>query len=174
MKTFLGFLQVGSGIGGLIALFNGQWGLTILAWGFALLIGYLGNRMVRAVEGVSQTGREALGGVSQSIDLLRRGEYRSALGVSRSTVSSFRMGGDKAFLPIALTIHAVALGATGDVQGARRAAQEADDGFRRLPPMLAADADEMREVLAVVRRELDRGVPDPSGLVEKFLAFNDA
>lgn len=157
-----------------MALFNGQWLVLIGAWLFAGLIGLAGNRLVRGVDGVSQLGQDAMRNIPGTVELLRRGQYGAANGMSRSAVTSFRMGGDKALLPIALTLHAVTLAATRDTAGAEKALTEAASLFDRMPPGLAQEVAEVREVHGFVRRELRKGVPDPSRFVEEFLAFNDA
>lgn len=174
MKTFLGVLQVGSLIAGLVALLDGKWFLAGVAAVFAFVIGYVGSHMVRHMEGVSQFGQDAFGDFSRSIESLRRGNWQSAVGTARSAVSSFRIGGDAALLPVALTLYSVALAATRDIDGARKIADDADRRFRQVPAEFASEVSEMRHVLMLVRRELDRGVPDPSRLVAEFLALNDA
>jgi hypothetical protein len=173
VKALFGLIQMACVVGGFVALFNGQWLVLTGAWVAAGLVGLAGNRLVRGVDGVSQTGRDAMASIPRAIELLRRGEYRAATGVTRSAVSSFRMGGDKTLLPIALTVHAVALAGIRDVAGAEKAISEASRLFDAVPAALAAEATEMRQVHASVRRELQDGVPDPSRLVENFLAFND-
>ena len=173
MKGLFGLIQIACLVGGFVALFNGQWLVLIGAWVAAGLVGLAGNRIVRGIDGVSETGREAMASISRAIELLRRGEYRAATGVTRSAVSNFRLGGDKNLLPIALTVHAVALASTRDVVGAENAISEASRLFDKVPAALAAEASEMRQVHASVRRELQNGVPDPHRLVEDFLTFND-
>jgi hypothetical protein len=174
VKTVLGLLQFGCMLGGFIALFNGQWLAMVGAWVAAGLIGLAGNRVVRAAEGISETGREAVADVSRAIELLRRGEFGAATGVTRSAVTGFRMGGDKDLLPIAMTVHAVSLASIRDVSGAEQALTEASGMLRSLPPELAAELPDMRHMHALVQRELQNGVPDPSRLVAEFLALNDA
>jgi hypothetical protein len=167
-------LQVAGLVGGVVALFNGQWLAVIGAWLFAGLIGLAGNRMVKGVEGISQFGQDALPNIPRTVELLRRGDYDAAKGMSRAAVNSFRMGGDKELLPIALTMHAVTLAATRDIAGAENAIAEAGRLFDRMPPALAAQLDEVRELHAFVGRALRNGVPDPSRFVQEFLTFNDA
>lgn len=174
MKGLIGLLQLACLVGGVVALFNGQWLLLIGAWLVAGLVGLAGNRLVRVVDGVSETGREAMSQILRAIELLRRGEYRAASGVTRSAVSSFRMGGDKNLLPIALTMHAVALASVNDAAGAEAAVIEAKGLTAALPPALQADAEDFREIQGLVERELRKGLPDADGLVREFLAFNDA
>ena len=172
MKALLGWVQMGSLVAGLVALFNGRWLIVIGCWVFAGLVGLAGNRLVRGVEGISESGRDAMRAIPRAIELLRQGEYRAATGMSRSAVTSLRIGGDKALLPLALTIHAVALAATRDAAGAEKALMEASILFDAMPPSLAAEATEVRQLHALVRRELRNGVPSPSRLVEDFLALD--
>ena len=120
MKALLGLVQMGSLVAGLVALFNGRWLIVIGCAVFAGLVGLAGNRLVRGVEGISESGRDAMRAIPRAIELLRKGEYRAATGMSRSAVTSLRIGGDKALLPLALTIHAAALAATRDAAGPRR------------------------------------------------------
>lgn len=174
MKALLGFVQMGCLVAGLVAMFNGRWLVGIGAWVFAGLVGLAGNRVVRGVEGISDTGRDAMRAIPRAIELLRRGEYRAATGMSCSAVTDFRIGGDKTLLPIALTVHAVTLAATRDTAGAEKALMEASRLLDAMPAGLAAEATEVRQVHTLVRRELRNGVPDPSRFVEDFLAFNDA
>lgn len=174
VRAFLGLVQIGLGIGGVIALINGQWMWMVLAWGAAGLTGFFGNLMVRATEGISEGGQAAINDIPRALELLRQGQYSSAKGVTRAAVASFRMGGDKTLLPIALTVHAVALASLREVSDSRKALDEASELFRRLPPALAADLDDMQHLLTLVRQELDLGVPDPDGLVADVITFNDA
>src|SRR4051812_3702556 len=121
MKALFGLLQLACAVGGIVALFHGQWLLLIAAWIAAGLVGLFGARAVRGVDGISESGRQALGAIPRAVELLRRGEYRAATGVTRSAVTGFRMGGDKSLLPVALTLHAVALASTRDLTGAEKA-----------------------------------------------------
>jgi hypothetical protein len=174
VKALLGWMQMGLLVAGLVALFSGRWLVVLGAWALAGLVGLAGNRLVRGVEGVSSSGRDAMIALPRAIDLLRRGEYRAATGMSRSAVTDFRMGGDRNFLPIALTIHAVTLTATRDTDGASKALLEASRLLDTMPPARAAEVMGLRQVHAHVRRELRSGVPNPSRFVDDFLAFNDA
>lgn len=173
MKAFLGFIQIGLGIVGIVALVNGQWLGMIAAWAVGFGVGYLGNRAVRATDGISQLGQDALGNVDRAIDLLRRGEFRAASGVTRSTISSFRMGGDKRLMPMALALHAVALASSQDLSGARRALQESREYLGFTPRGVSAEADELRQLHALIQREIESGVKDPELLVAGFLDWND-
>lgn len=130
--------------------------------------------MVRKSEGISETGREAMGKVGESVDLLRAGQFQAATGVTRSAVSDFRLGGDRLLLPIALTTHAVALAAVRDLKGSQAAIREANVGLSAVPIALQSDGEVFREVLDLVQRALDNGVPDPQRLIDDFFAINDA
>lgn len=174
MKPLLGWLQTAGLIGGVVALFNGQWVAMVGSWLFAVLVGLAGDRLVRSAEGLSQSGQDAMGAIPRTIELLRQGQYAQARGTSRSAVTSFRMGGDKQLLPIALTLHAVTLAANRDIEGADNALTEAARLFDNMPAGLAEEAADIRELHALVRREVRTGVPDPSGFVERFLALNAA
>lgn len=173
MKAFLGFVQFGLGVAGIVALINGQWLPMIGAWVAGGLVGLVGNRLVRMTEGVSQSGQDAIGDVRRTSDLLRRGAYPAAVGTTRSLVSAFRSGGDRVLLPFALTLHSVALAAVRDHVGAQRALTEATQLLRFMPAEFSGDVAEMREMHAAIQRELDWGVPDPSRLVASFLDWND-
>ena len=88
MKGFLGLLQIGLGIAGLVALFNGQWLAMIGAWVVAALIGFAGSRLVRRTEGVSEAGRQwGVGDMERGVELLLKGDYTSA---SRETASAVK------------------------------------------------------------------------------------
>lgn len=172
MRVLFGFLQVGMGVGGLIALFNGQWLWMILAWAGAFLVGFRGNRMTRSLNGVSDSAYESLANIPQAIDQIRAGNFQSAAGLSLGAVNSFRLGGDKALLPMALVVRAVALGGGGKFDQARKAADEAErlstSQSRQHAELLA----EMRPIILQVQRELSSARPDPRRLVSEFLAMN--
>ena len=51
MRAFFGFLQFALGLGGIIALFNGQFVLMIAAWIGAFAVGWFGNRIVKGAMG---------------------------------------------------------------------------------------------------------------------------
>lgn len=174
MRAFLGFLQIACGIGGVIALFNGQWLAMVGAWTTAFVIGLVGVRATKAVNGISDMGRESIGSVPQTIDLIRRGAYTQAEGVSLGAVNSFRIGGDRHFLPIALTVRAVALGANGKFDAARKAADEAELLSRNTPARIPGGYDEIRPVILAVQRELRSSTPSSACVVSVFLAANEA
>lgn len=173
MKALLGFIQIALGIAGIVALFNGQWLAMIGAWVVAFLIGVIGSRVTRHIEGVSEHGRDAIGGMSRALELLRRGEYLSASGATRSQVQALRIGGDKELLVLALTLHAVALASIRDLSGARKALVEASDRYQALPLAMAQEFPEMRRVHALLQREIAQGVPNPSGMVGEFFELTD-
>ncbi len=174
MKALIGLFQFACLGGGVVALFNGQWLGMIGSWLLAGLVGVAGNRLVRRVDGVSETGRQAMSQIPRSIELLRRGECRAASGVTRSMVSNFRMGGDKYLLPFAQTIHDVALASVNDAAGAETAVTEAKRLTAVLPPIPQVDVEVLREMQGLVERELRKGLPDADSLVREFLALDDA
>lgn len=172
MKGFLGLLQIGLGIAGLVALFNGQWLAMIGAWGVAALIGFAGSRLVRRAEGVSEAGRQwGVGDMERGVELLLKGDYTSASRETASAVKTFRMGGDFGLIIMALTAHAVALAARHDLDGARTALVEASDRYQKLPVYQAEMAPGLSQLHSTLQRELAHGVPDPSGLVSEFSRF---
>ena len=173
MKAFLGFIQVGLGIGGLVALFNGQWLALFLCWGGGFLVGLLGSRATRAIEGVSQGGQEALGNIGAAIEQLRQGRYDSANGLVMGAVSQFRIGDDKDLLVSALTLQSVTMAAVGKPNAAHKAASEAKQRLTNLPSAMALETDDLRMILSLVDSELSRG-SKPDRIVRKFLEFNDA
>lgn len=170
MKPLLGMLQMACFIGAGVALFSGQWLLVAAALVSAGLVGLVGNRLTRAVDGISDTGREALAHIPQAMELLRREQYQAAMGLTSGVVTDIRLGGDKALLPPALTLHAVALASVGDARGAEKAVQEASRLTQSLPPAVAAEADGIRHIQQMVRRELALGLPDPKAMVRAVLA----
>lgn len=174
MKALFGLLQIGLGVVGVIALINGKWLWMIGAWVAAGLVGLAGNRAVRSVEGISELGRDAARNLDRAVDLLRRGDYPAAAGVTRSAVRDFRIGGDKVLLPLAMTLHAVALTSVRDVPGARQATVEAADRLRHLPPALANERAVLQQTLTVLQRQLNMGVPDSAAMVAEALAPLDS
>ena len=180
MKGLLGLIQLACVIGGVVAVFNGRWPLLIVGWVAAGGIGLVGSRMVKHATGISESGREVLanGTIASAIDLLRTGNYSAAMGLTRSAVQSFRMGGDKDFLPIVLTLHAVALAALRDIAGAHRALDDAVDTLQSLSPAtrsaFASELAEMQQIHVLLRRELRNGVLDPRRMVEDFITLNEA
>src|SRR5690606_29989130 len=125
MKGCLGIIQIALGIGGIIALINGEWGLMLGAWIGASVVGFLGNSYVKATEGVSQLGQDAMDQIQAALFELRQGNYAHASRLSSSAVQSIRIGRDQLLLPLALQVQATALGATQDIEGAKRAVAEA-------------------------------------------------
>ncbi|NUT72743.1 hypothetical protein [Pseudarthrobacter sp. C4D7] len=174
MRAFLGFLQIACGIGGVIALFNGQWLAMVGALTTAFVIGLVGVRATKAVNGISDLGFEAIGSVSQAVDLIRRGAYTQAEGVSLGAVNSLRFGGDRHFLPIALTVRAVALCANGKFDAARMAADEAEALSRNPPARSPGGYDEIRPMILAVQRELRSSTPSSGRVVLEFLAAEEA
>lgn len=174
MRAIFGLLQLGCLVASVLALIKGEWLIAAGAFAGAGVSGLIGNQAVRKAEGVSETGREGIGKVGEAIELLRAGRFQAASGVTRSAVSDFRLGGDRLLLPIALTVHAVALASVRDVDGSQTAIDEATRAFRTVPPELQADSEVFLEVLELAQREVGNGVPDPTGFVADFLALNDA
>ena len=172
MKSALGCLQFILWGGGIVALINGQWVAMIVSWVAAALVGFAGDRMVRLAEGVSQSGQNAVGDAARAIALLKHGDYASAVRSTRAFVAALRYGGDQLLLPLALTLHSVALAATGDLADARRALGEASQGLRSMPRELTDEADDLRRLHESIQRELDRGAPDPSRVVAEFIAWS--
>lgn len=172
MRAVFGLLQFGLGLGGVIALFNGQFLIMIAVWVGALAVGFVGNQVVRSAMGVSQSGQEAILSVSRTIELLTQGNYSSAEGTALGAVNAFRMGGDKGLLPMALVLRAVALGANGKFDKARSAIDEADAVYRSSPPSIQEALDEIRPVMLHVQRELHMAQPNSSRLVAGFLELN--
>lgn len=173
MKAFLGFIQAGLGIGGLIALFNGQWLALFLCWGGGFLVGLLGSRATRAIEGVSEGGREASRNIGDAIEQLRQGRYDSANGLVMAAVSQFRIGGDKGLLVVALTLQSVTMAAVGKSSAAHKAAIEAKQRLTNLPSAMALETEELRMILSVVDSEISSG-SEPDRIVRKFLELTDA
>lgn len=174
MRALLGFMQIGLGIGGLVALFNGQWIAMIAAWGGAFLIGFIGNRMTRSLNGVSDSAYESMQNIPQAVEQIRGGNYRAAEGLSLGAVNAFRMGGDKALLPMALLVRAVALGAGEKYEPARKAIDEAERSSRTPPVQHKELFDEFRPMILHVQQELNSARPSSRRLVSDFLAMNDA
>lgn len=173
MRAFLGFLQFALGLGGIIALFNGQFVAMILAWLGALGVGLIGNRVVRGVMGVSQSGQDAISSIPATLHLIEEGQYSAAEGHALGAVNAFRFGGDKALLPMALLLYAVALGANSKFDQARRAIDEADSIFLSSPAKLRELNDEIRPAIVQVKRELHSPQPDAKHLVSQFLELNE-
>lgn len=181
MRALLGLIQIGCAIYGIVALIGGRWLLGIGFWVAAGLVGVVGNRLTRAIYGVSETGRDVPRKVSHAMDLLERREYRIAAGVARSAVSDARLGGDKALLPITLTIHAVALACQRELSEAQQVLFRARDALTQTrnqlnsPQLALFEMEEMLEQThRLVQRAIDDGVPDPSRLAADFLALNRA
>lgn len=168
MRALFGLLQLGLGIGGLVALLNGQWLITVLTWLGAFLIGLLGSRLVRSATGVSQIGNDAVQNIPRAIEQLRAGNYRAAEGLSLGAVNAFRLGGDQALLPMALLIRAVALGANKKFEPAKELANDAERLSRNIP-----DYADIRPIFLQIQRELSAPQPDSYRLVAEFLVMND-
>lgn len=173
MRALFGFMQIGLGIGGFVALFNGQWLVMILCWVGGFLVGWLGNHVVRVMMGVSQAGQDAMGNLPRALEQISSGNYVAAEGTSLGAVNAFRMGGDRAFLPMALTLRAVALGANGKFDQARAAVNEAEVLSRGGSQQLQEIQAEIRPLILVVQSELRTPVPDSQRLVKRFLELND-
>ena len=173
MKALLGLLQAGLVIGGIIAAFNGQWLLLIAGLAGAFAVGWLGNRATRAVEGISESGRDAVGALREAERLIRDGNYRSAVGSARGALNGLRMGGDKDFLPFAYSTLAVALAATGDVEGSRRALNDVDVTAANVRPELREEVDDLRRLGLDLRRELDRRPFGPERFMAVYAKWNE-
>jgi hypothetical protein len=174
MRTFFGFLQFVFGIGGVIALFNAQWVAMIAAWVAAGAVGWIGNRIVKGAMGVSQSGQEAMANIPRAIDQLKRGSFAAAEGTTLGAVNSFRMGGDKELLAMALVLRAVALGANEKFDLARKAADEAEALTRSTSRQFQELHDMVRPLALHVQRELRGPRPNSSRLVSEFLELNDS
>jgi len=179
VKAFFGFLQVGLGVIGLIALFNGRWLVVILCWAGALLVGFIGGRIVRRVEGISEGGRQVIGNMGQAIQQLEQGNYLAANGLMVSPVSQFKFGGDNGLLPMALAIQSVTQAAVGKNEAARKTIADARYRLTNMPRVPAHEEAEMRElqeqiqeVLSIVETGISRG-SSPDRIVREFLAYND-
>jgi hypothetical protein len=173
MKALLGFLQVGLVIGGIIAALNGQWVLLIVSLAGAFAIGWLGNRATRAVEGISESGRDAVAMLYAAEQHIRDGDYRAAVGSARGAVNGLRLGGDKDFLPFAYSTLGVALAATGDIEGSRRALNDVDACARNVRPDLRDDANDLCTLGHELRRELDRRPFDPDRVLKAYSRWNE-
>lgn len=174
MKALLGFIQMGSIIAGVVALFSGMWLTAVGALVFAGLVGIAGDRIVRRIDGISVAGRDAMGFTHRALGELERGDYQQAVGSSRAAVRHFRMGGEKALLPFALTVHAAALAATRDVRAAEATLTEASMALNNVPLALATETRELRESQALLHMEIRNGVPDPARLVADFLEIEES
>lgn len=173
MKAILGLLQFGLVIGGIIAAFNGQWLLLIVGVAGAFAVGWLGNRATRAIEGISESGRDAVGMIHEAERLIREGNYRSAVGSARGAVNGLRMGGDRDFLPFAYSTLGVALAATGDIEGSRRALNDVDTSAGHVRPELRDEIDDLRALGLDLRRELDRRPFDHVRVLTVYSRWND-
>lgn len=173
MRAFFGLLQFALGIGGIIALFNGQFVLMIAAWIGAFAVGWFGNRIVKGAMGISQSGQEAISSIPATLELIESGRYSAAEGHARGAVNAFRMGGDRGLLPMALLLQAVALGANGKFDQARRAIDEADSLFLSSPAKIRELNEEIRPAMIHVRSELHSPQPDSTYLVTRFLELNE-
>lgn len=174
MKSILGLAQLGLGAWGVFALINGQWLTVLAAWSVAGLLGLVGNRLTRTVEGVSESGREALASIPRAVELLRDNDYRQALGVTRAVVRSFRLGGDKGLLAMALPIHAVALAANDDPFSAKQALNEIEGLLRYVPAEMGDEVVAIRRLTRWLETELKERPYETSNLVSGFLRWNDS
>ncbi|MGB3413906.1 MAG: hypothetical protein WBA28_04230 [Microbacteriaceae bacterium] len=176
MKGCLGIIQIGLGIGGVIALLNGAWWLLLAAFGASIIIGILGSLYVKATEGVSQIGQDAIKEVGSAIQQLRQGNLAAANNLSRSAIRSFKFGGDKMLLPLALTVHAVTLAALGEIDASKKALAESSQLLKSMPVFAELDdksQDFIDETHRFLEKALNKGVKDPARFVEKFLEIND-
>ncbi|MBC9953793.1 hypothetical protein ICM05_03885 [Leucobacter sp. cx-42] len=178
MKAFFGFLQFVLGAVGLFALFNGQWVAVLICWAGAGFVGFIGGRLVRRVEGVSEGGRQVLQSIGQAVQKLEIGDYDAANGLMASAVFQFKAGGDKGLLVLALSLQAVTKAAVGDYDAARRVIEEARYRIAHMPRGSGVDEAEMREMLAevhvvlsIVETAIFRG-ERPERIVQEFLEFN--
>lgn len=174
MRALFGFLQFALGIGGLIALFNGQFLSMIAAWLGAFLVGWVGNRIVRGLMGVSQSGQDAIPDLRVAMRELSQEKFSSAEGSSRAAVSAFRAGGDKALLPVALLVSAVALGANAKFDLARKAIDESEHLLRTGSPRLQEANGELLPVVLQIQRELHAYQPSSPRLVAHFHEWNQS
>lgn len=179
MKAFFGFLQVGLGVIGLIALLNGKWLVVILCWAGALLVGFIGGRIVRRVEGISEGGRQVIGNIGQAIQQLEQGNYAAANGLMMGAVSQFKFGGDNGLLPMALAVQSVTQAAVGKNEAARKTIADARYRLTNMPRVPAYEEAEMREleeqiqeVLCIVEAGISTG-SSPESIVQEFLVYND-
>ena len=168
-------------VSGLIALFNGRWLYVIFCWACAAIVGVIGERLIRQVEGISQSGRESIVKIDQAIQQLREGNYLAANGIIRSAVIIFKTGGDNTLLPIALTVQSVTQAAVGKNDAARKTITEARYRITNFPlaPTSASMEAEMREniefmqeIISIVEAGISRG-SSPNSIVREFLARND-
>lgn len=175
MKAFLGFLQVGLGIAGVVALFKGEWLALALCWIGAWLVGLVGNRLVGMKEGISQGGRESIAVLDEAIQLLRSGRYVAAEGHVRSAVTQFKLGGDKELLTMGLVVLAVAQGANGKFDAAKKSAAEAKSRLRNPSSGFygTREADEILAILTALERELRGSSPNVDPIVRALLDFEE-
>ena len=173
MKALLGLLQAGLVIGGIVAAFNGQWLLLIVGLAGAFVVGWLGNRATRAVEGISESGRDAVRMLRDAERLINDGNYRSAVGSARGALNGLRMGGDKDLLPFAYSTLAVALATTGDIEGSRRALNDVEATTRNVRPELRDEVDDLRALGLDLRRELDRRPFSSERLLAVYSKWNE-
>lgn len=175
MKALLGLMQGGLVIGGIIAAFNDQWLLLIAGLVGAFVVGWLGDRATRAVEGISESGRDAVGKLHQAQRLIHDGNYRSAVGIARGALNGLRMGGDKDYLPFAYLTLAVALAGSGDVEGSRRALNDVDVTAANVRPELREEVvDDLRTLGLDFRRQLDRRPFDSEQFMAVYTKWNRA
>ena len=173
MKATLGFAQLGFGLAGLLALFRGQWAALILCWAGACVIGMIGTRVVRKVEGISEGGRGSIRNISAAVEKLRQGQYESANGFAMNAVTSFRLGGDRELLVPALIIQTVTLASVGKFADARTSLARAKEAIAQLPVEVAREGRDFVELLSLIDDELSRMQPDSYYVVSLFLGFND-
>ncbi len=171
MKSLLGLIQIGLGIAGLVALVNGQWLTMVGCWVGGLVVGVLGNRAVRATEGLSETGRGALQTVPQVIEALRR-EERWGARPSNSAVRDSPHGWDKPLLMLALTLQAVTFAGTGAMEKARAALSESRERLGELPYAAAREAGDIEKLHAILAEELSKDSPNGDRIVFRFLEYN--
>lgn len=177
MKTLVGIAQLACIIGGFVALFQGHWMWLIVGWVAAGILGYLGNQLVRAQDGISESGKQAVDTFPQIVAHLRAGNFESAAKLSRGAASGFAIGKDTELLAVARQFEAAALIASGDLNSAQTRLNQVDAAIRPLATARSGATPqpvaELLEVQEFMRHELSRGVPLSGTFVERFLAHFD-
>lgn len=169
MKPFLGLLQLALGVGGIIALFNGEWLLMIGAWVAAMLIGLAGNRAVKSSEGVSQTGQDSFPDLDHALEALEKRNYSGAEHFARSASEGFRMGGDTVLLAFSLMIRSVAQAARGETMQAQNTFNDAERLMALMKNRGSAQFERLDSLRFVVEVELREGARDTERLVTRVL-----
>ncbi len=174
MKALFGLLQIGLLAVGLIALFNARWLVVVACWVGASLIGFVGMRLVRRVDGISEGGRDFVGVLEQGMAALELGDYSAANGYVGGAVRYFKLGGDKHFLGFALTLQTVTLAAVGKNEAALEAVAEARNHMADLSglhPQFPESVQGLLQAVSIVESGILRG-NSPDQTVREFLDFD--